>query len=322
MNDGHRNQQPTAGPSSSRKRTIAFAVLAVVVLGASFGLVQLLLRANTASADSPAAAPANPLRSSDGAPPAKQVAAAPVANAPPAAVPGHHPLDAAIERAEQIAKHLREDVKDYTCVIVKQERIDGKLHDEEFMAAKIRPDPLSVYLKFLKPGDLKGREVLYVEGANDGKLAAHEGSGFRSLLPVIWLKPTDPLAMNGQRYPITTIGMSKLTGRLIEVAKHDRQFGEVEVHFYKNAKVNGRVCSVIEVIHPVPRQSFLFHKAVIYIDDELNLPIRYEAYSWPKNPGDKPPLDESYTYLNVKLNVGLTDADFDVKNPKYHFIGK
>ncbi len=36
-------------------------------------------------------------------------------------------------------------------------------------------------------------------------------------------------------------------------------------------------------------------------------------------PGGQPQLLEEYTYLNVKLNVGLTDADFDDKNPEYNF---
>ena len=31
------------------------------------------------------------------------------------------------------------------------------------------------------------------------------------------------------------------------------------------------------------------------------------------------PLLESYSYLDLKTNVGLTDADFDTKNPEYNF---
>ena len=116
--------------------------------------------------------------------------------------------------------------------------------------------------------------------------------------------------------------MSFLVKRLIEVAEADRKYGEVEVKFYKNAKVNDRSCMVIQVTHPVPRNVFLFHLARVYIDDEMQLPIHYEAYLWPNKPGEPPPLDESYSYLNLKLNVGLTDADFDYKNPKYGFVDK
>jgi outer membrane lipoprotein-sorting protein len=92
-----------------------------------------------------------------------------------------------------------------------------------------------------------------------------------------------------------------------------------DVLFRMGAKVNDRTCTIIEVTHPVPRRTFLFHKAVIYVDDERNIPIRYEAYSWPKVPGGAPTLDEEYTYVNIHENVGLTDADFDVHNPAYHY---
>jgi hypothetical protein len=213
-------------------------------------------------------------------------------------------------------------VKDYTCIFVKTERINGELVGPQQIDAKVRQKPVSVYFKFLKPDDVKGREVIFVAGENGGKFVAREGSGLKRLLGAVWLQPKSALAMAGQRYPITDVGMSFLTKRLIEVAERDRKYGEVEVKFYKDAKVNGRNCLVIEVTHPTPRSVFLFHKARVYIDDELQVPIHYEAYLWPKAPGEEPPLDESYSYLNLKLNVGLNDADFDYKNPKYGFLDK
>jgi hypothetical protein len=49
------------------------------------------------------------------------------------------------------------------------------------------------------------------------------------------------------------------------------------------------------------------------------VPVHYEAYDWPKQPGEPPVLLERYTYTDLKLNPGLTDADFDPKNPEYKF---
>ena len=43
---------------------------------------------------------------------------------------------------------------------------------------------------------------------------------------------------------------------------------------------------------------------MIYVDDQRNIPIRYEAYSWPKVQGGPPVLDEEYTYVNIQENVG------------------
>ena len=50
----------------------------------------------------------------------------------------------------------------------------------------------------------------------------------------------------------------------------------------------------------------------------MNIPIRFEAYDWPGAAG-QPQLIEEYTYVNLKLNNGFTDADFDIRNPNYGF---
>ncbi|MGO9109387.1 MAG: DUF1571 domain-containing protein, partial [Thermoguttaceae bacterium] len=104
-----------------------------------------------------------------------------------------------------------------------------------------------------------------------------------------------------------------------EVASEDVKYGECEVKYFKGAKINDRVCTCTQVVHPIPRKNFLFNVARIFVDDNLNIPIRYEAYDWPKVAGGAPELIEAYTYLNMKLNVGLTDADFDIHNPAYRF---
>ena len=75
----------------------------------------------------------------------------------------------------------------------------------------------------------------------------------------------------------------------------------------------------IQVVHPVPRKNFTFNVARVYVDDELNLPVRYESYDWPDKPGGKPILLEEYTYTDIKMNNGFSDMDFSENNPKYHF---
>jgi hypothetical protein len=125
--------------------------------------------------------------------------------------------------------------------------------------------------------------------------------------------------MRGNRYPITELGLLNLVRRLLEVGEKDAQYGECEVKSFPNAKINERVCTCLQIVHPVPRRNFLFNVARIFVDDELNVPIRYEAYDWPEQAGGQPELIEEYTYLNLKLNNGFTDADFDIRNPNYGF---
>lgn len=251
-----------------------------------------------------------------------------VANAKvdPAAQQPAHPLDPALDMARDGLVRIRRDVKDYTCTLIKRERIKGDLNDYEYMFCKFRNRrvqdgqivvPFSVYMYFLKPEAIKSREVVYVEGQNNNKLCAHEGS--KSWLPTVWLKPTHRLAMQGQLYPIYDAGLENLIVKLIERGTQERRFPDCTVTFQKNAKVNGRVCTVMNIMHPNRRPQYEFHKAQIFIDDELQLPIRYAAYDWPAAGETADRVLEEYTYINLKLNVGLTDADFDTKNPNYGF---
>lgn len=234
--------------------------------------------------------------------------------------PNEHPLMPALRWADSGHREM-EQLSDYSATMVKRERINGKLGEHEFMFVKVRHNPFSVYMRFLAPNKLKGQEVIYVEGMNDGKMSAH-GTGMQKVFGTQQLDPTSWLAMRGNRYPITELGVLNLVTRLIEIGERDTQYGECEVKFYPGAKIEDRVCTCIEVMHPVPRRNFLFHIARIYIDDELNIPVRYEAYDWPEIDGGKPLLTEEYTYLKLKLNNGYTDADFDVRNPNYQFGAK
>lgn len=247
-----------------------------------------------------------------------------------------HPLDPGLQIASSVLAHIRNDIADYTATVVKRERIKGELGQYEFMFAKIRNRkmegdkvvvPLSAYLNFLKPDSVKGQEVVWVEGQNNNKLRAHKGGFLGGKLPSVWLDPDGALAMNGNLHPIYDIGIENLVLKLIAKGEMVRKLGpdNCELTFTENAKVkaskdNERVCTVLNVRHPEQREPYEFYLAQIFIDNELQVPIRYAAYHWPSAPGDTTgAVIEEYTYLNVKLNVGLTDADFDPNNPNYNF---
>ena len=148
--------------------------------------------------------------------------------------PGEHPLMPALRWAQQGVESIRR-IEDYSCTLVKRERIDGELRDYEWMYVKIRHRPFSIYTRFLKPKELEGREAIYVEGHNDGKIQAHTTGRLWKLIGTVSLSPTSPIAMKGNRYPITEMGMLNLTERLIEVGLQDCQYGECEVKVIENA---------------------------------------------------------------------------------------
>ncbi len=241
---------------------------------------------------------------------------------------GSHPLDPALKIARDSLTHIRSNIVDYSAILIKRERIGNTLNDYEYMAVKVRNrkvnegqlrTPFSVYLAFLKPAAVKGREVLYVENRDNGYITAHEGGLRGHILPTMKLDPHGMLAMQGNRYPITDLGIENLVIKLIEKGERDRQQEECAVEFRRGAKVSGRACTVLIVSHPVARPYFDFHVAEIFIDDELQVPVRYAAYSWPTREGGEKELLEEYTYQSLQVNVGLTDADFDSTNKKYNF---
>jgi hypothetical protein len=233
------------------------------------------------------------------------------------AQPNEHPLMPAI-RWGYAALRVMDGIQDYSATLCKRERLNGKVGETEYAFIKVRNKPFSVYMYFMEPSSLRGQEVVYVEGQNNGKLLGH-GSGFRKVFGTVPLEPTSPFAMRGQHYPITELGITNLIRRLIEVSEKDAKYGECEVNFFQGAKINNRVCTCIQVVHPVPRRNFIYHMARIFVDDELNIPIRLEAYDWPERRNSQPQLIEEYTYVNLKLNNGFTDADFDIRNPNYGF---
>ncbi len=243
-------------------------------------------------------------------------------------LPVQDPLRESLRIAYDGQKRMQESIQDYTCTLTRRERVDGRLMAYETMFVKIRHqqkhggrivEPFSVYVRFLNPDRVKGREVIYVAGHNAGKLIVRNG-GTRFEHITTSLLPDSPAAMQHTRYPITEIGMLNLTRRLIENGERELKDKECQVKLVRGAKINGRPATVIQVAHTARKSDLNFKTVRIMIDDELNLPVHYSAYDWPEKDGAPPVLLEEYTYTDVKLNVGLTDLDFDHRNESYQFL--
>ncbi|MCH2114323.1 MAG: DUF1571 domain-containing protein [Pirellulales bacterium] len=229
--------------------------------------------------------------------------------------PGEHPLMPALRMAKSSLETFDREVQDYSAMLIKQERIDGNLGEQEAAYIKVRNQPnFGVYMFFLKPH--KSQECLYSEATDNVATLYARGAGMAKRLGVMELDPHGRLAMRGQKYPITKLGLRNLITELIDVAENDVNFGECEVRTAQS-KINGRKTTLITVVHPQKRDNFRFHKAELFLDNQLRFPIRYAAYLWPEIPGEQPPLEEAYTYLDLKINNGYNDFDFDRSNPTY-----
>ncbi len=224
-----------------------------------------------------------------------------------------------LDWSQRATARIESQVQDYSAVFLKRESEDGELGDRQRMLLKVRHKPLSIYVYFYSPADRRGEEAIYVECRNGGNLLGHTTGITGALLGTLSLAPDGVIAMDGQHRPLTEIGILNLCRRLTQVAQKGVQNPHCRVEISRDKKVDDRACRCIQVTNPDDREQFRFSQVRWYIDERLDLPVRFEAYDWPAVPGAEPPLYEEYTYTKVKLNNAFTDQDFDVKNPRYGY---
>ncbi|MBL8890996.1 MAG: DUF1571 domain-containing protein [Planctomycetaceae bacterium] len=239
-----------------------------------------------------------------------------------------HPLDPLLLIAQRGLENLRGSLRDYSATLERQERVGDQLLPAETITLKIRQGLTAeqnggqavargIYTRHEAPASLKGQEAIYVEGANDGNIVAHT-TGLLNLKR-FYLPPTGFLAMRGSRYPMTEAGFEVLIQRMLERGQRDRDFGPCEVRVDRLATVNNRACTMFEIVHDKQEGPYDFHIARIAIDDQLNLPIHYESYTWPTTADGKPELLERYTYTDIQINPGLPEETFSPDNPAYQY---
>lgn len=230
---------------------------------------------------------------------------------------GEHPIDPALRLMRQCQQRYAE-VAGYEATFIKQERIDGRMQPPEYVQAKFRSRPFSVYLKWIEPE--AGKEAIYVEGQNEGKILSRTTGFTGALVGTMHLDPEGSLARKGNRHDIREAGIGNLIEKLLARWQFERRFPETEVTI-TDVKVNGRPCFLITTVHPHPDDGrFMFHTSKVYVDKSEMLPIRFEGYGFPAAVGRKPgSLVESYTYLDLRINSALTAMDFSPQNPNYRF---
>ena len=217
----------------------------------------------------------------------------------------------ALKQALKIAGESRaalQTVKTYSATFSKKE-IVGKKMIEQTMQLKMRHKPFSVYLKFANPHS--GREVIYVDGHNDGKLVVNLGGTLGKILGLRKLEPNNRLVMKENRYPITDIGILRMLDTVVQ--QWEKLPGNSKVRYFPNAKLGKKSVRVIQVIRPKRSSESPFHMTRLYIDNKTRLPIRVQQYGFPRKSGGKPPLIEEYTYSNVKLDKKIGDSDFTLE---------
>jgi len=229
----------------------------------------------------------------------------------------------------EIGQHRLAKMSDYCANFTKQERVDGEdLQDMQSIEVKLRHKPLSLYMKWIKGGDM-GREVLYNELLLDGEMLVHLGGLKGKLLPPLKLDPKGNRAMAEARHPVTEMGIQQLCSLLLTYRRRDLTLTNgIKWELVDNQKLGDRECYCFVVDYSDRTVEKTYRRATTYIDKELMLPVCVRNFGWPaesEKPVDPATLDEQtliefYAYSDIRFDQRLGDEHFDKTNSEYRFI--
>jgi outer membrane lipoprotein-sorting protein len=201
-------------------------------------------------------------------------------------------------------------VDHYTATFLSQERVDGELGPMQRLVLKFKK-PFKVYLRWLT-GKHEGRQALYPAGVDGNELWVR--------LPMlvgavtVSLDPQGPRARKGSRHPITDVGIGRLLDFISDNAERGLQRGELTIEDGGQHATFDRPTRRFILHFPSdPAKGYYCMTALIDVDREHRLPIYADIFDWDGQ------LIERYGYVDLRLNPGLTDADFNAKNPAYGF---
>lgn len=178
------------------------------------------------------------------------------------------------------------------------------------MTMKGRNKPFSIYLRCDSPAVDKGMEICYVAGQNQGMMRVNP-AGALSIFGFWSVDRRDSRAFEKNRHCITDAGLGDL---LDNTARHwdmERRLNKTEVRI-SDDQLGAQSCTRIETIHPDrDAGSYYGYRCVLWLDKTTHMPVGAETYDWPSagSPvgGD---LLESYRYLELRCNIGLSDDTF------------
>lgn len=200
-------------------------------------------------------------------------------------------------------------VRDYAGTFTKREFLAGKLQNTEVLYLKFRQEPLSVYAKWVGEDHL-GREAIYVKGRNEDMIVGHEFIGLLNVGKNMTMDGWE--AKRNAREPITEGGMLNSIETFLRYVEMGQRNGDMQLRYIGIEPFDGKPAHVILRVME-KRPEYPAYMTFLYIDQERLLPVKSVGYDWDHK------LLWLHTNVDLKLNVGLTDADFDPGNKEYNY---
>ena len=256
------------------------------------------------------------------------VATPPAAPVPPPALPPARDTSK-IEFAEMLkrdpvaalrqafARH-EQMVSDYICTFIKQELLPGGMSQEQQIEVKFRAKPFSVFMHWIKNPD-KAVRVIYVEGKwvdpnaarpEERDLAVCQPGAIAQLFVKSVKQPIrGTRAKQASRRFIDDFGFQKALGMMVDASAIAAKRNELMFRLEGEGTFDGRPTWILyrELPYPGPNNEYPDAACTYYIDQEWRVPVAVYSYA----DKQKKKLLGKYEYKSVRINTGLTDAEFE-----------
>jgi len=219
-----------------------------------------------------------------------------------------------IELLQRARQRCAQEVRGYTCVFLRQERMAGRLTAPQAIKVLYREDPQSVYMTWIRNVG-RVRRALYVKGRlvneNGEENALVEPAGVIARLFVSKLEV--PIhgaeARKSGRFTIDEFGFRVVLDRLLRDNKQLTTLGCVEWTYEGQGWIDGRPTHVLvrHLPYAGPDGKLPDARLVVHLDQEWLWPAGIYSFA----DEQERVLLGSYVTTRVDLNPELTDADFE-----------
>lgn len=189
----------------------------------------------------------------------------------------------------------------YTYVMAKQERVNGRLVDEQVVNVSARERPFAVRLDYVR-GPSASRRVLYNSSLKGAEFAVHE-AGFLSIAGTFWLPLESSLARSDSNHTVKEAGLGSLVRRLKKEVQKANAAGGLTTTV--EGWVDGNFCQVYAM--PNGGKGFDAARTRVCTDFKLGVPVLVESFDL----GNQ--LTERFAFSSV-VHSELPEATFDPKS--------
>jgi len=215
---------------------------------------------------------------------------------------------------ENCLRRYHREVKGYTCIMQKQERIGDKLLPKEVITTTCREKPFSVLLHW-QEGQRMADAALFVEGDNQEKdknglksmMLVHPAGVAGRIVKFVSRDPDGEEAHQAGRYTLPESGIEKGTQRTLASWKAAKAAGKLKVDYLGEARLpdaGNRLCYKLRRPKYAKPEEDGVTDLTIYVDKETWLQVGSVLK------GENDQYIAQYFFRDIKLNPDFTRDSF------------